>query len=181
MRVHSILARNYGPFAILEEMRLGPLATIVGQNDTGKSNILRALQLFFEGRKIEEGDVYNGADPTDDVVIEVAFTSLPVKIELEDGVETTLQEEMLLDASGHLRVHKVYPRGSLTKSNISLVTQDFGDDRFAGLPILKEKDLNERCSSVGIEVTKSGRGVTNKVKREALRARAQDEGIQLVE
>lgn len=84
MRVHSILARNYGPFAILEEVRLGPLATIVGQNDTGKSHILRALQLFFEGRKIEEGDVYYGASPNDDVVIEVAFTSLPVKIELED-------------------------------------------------------------------------------------------------
>jgi hypothetical protein len=88
---------------------------------------------------------------------------------------------MLLDASGHLRVRKVYPRGNLTKFNISLVTQDFQDDRFAGLPILKEKDLNERCSSVGIEVTKSGRGVTNKGKREALRAKAQDEGIQLVD
>jgi len=181
LRIHSIRVHNYGPFAVLEEVRLGPLATIVGPNDVGKSNILRALQVFFEGQKIEEGDVYSGASSTDDVVIEVAFTSLPVKIELEDGVETTLQEEMLLDASGHLRIRKVYPRGSLTKFNISLVTQDFEDDRFAGLPILKEKDLNELCSSVGIEVTRSGRGVTNKGKREALRARAQDEGIQLVE
>jgi len=50
MRIHSILAKNYGPFAVLEEGRLGPLATIVGQNDAGKSSILRALQLFFESR-----------------------------------------------------------------------------------------------------------------------------------
>ncbi|MEW6771702.1 MAG: AAA family ATPase [Bacillota bacterium] len=180
MRVHSILARNYGPFAILEEVRLGPLATIVGQNDTGKSHILRALQLFFEGRKIEEGDVYYGASPNDDVVIEVAFTSLPVKIELEDGVETTLQEERLLDADGYLRIRKIYPRDNLTKFKVCLITQDFEDDRFAGLPILKERDLNERCASVGIDVTKSGRGVTNKGKRELLRRRAQEEGIPLV-
>jgi putative ATP-dependent endonuclease of OLD family len=181
VRIHSIRAKNYGPFAILEETRLGPLATIVGQNDTGKSNILHALQSFFEGRKIEEGDVYDGVSPTDDVVIEVSFTSLPANIELEDGVETTLQEEMLLDVGGHLRMRKVYSRSNLTRPNISLITQDFEDDHFAGLPILKEKDINERCESIGIEVTRSGRGITNRGKREALRASAQEAGTQLVE
>jgi len=181
MRVHSIHARNYGPFAILEEVKLGLLATIVGQNDTGKSNILRALQLFFEDRKIEEDDVHNGATPIDDVSIEVAFTSLPSKIELEDGVETTFQEEMLLDTNGYLRIRKIYPRESLTKYSVYLVTRDFEDDRFAGLPALKETELNERCKSVGIEVIRSGRGITNKGKREALRARARDKGIQLID
>ncbi len=180
MRVHSILAQNYGPFMVLEEVRLGPLATIIGQNDTGKSNILKALQLFFENRKIDQGDVHNGAGPTDDVVIEVVFTSLPEKIELEDGVETTLQDEMLLDADGHLRIRKTYPRDNLAKFSIALITQDIEDDRFAGLTALKEKDINQRCASVGIEATRSGRGITNKGKREALRAKARDEGIKLV-
>ena len=98
MRVQSIFVENYRPFKVLEEMRLGPLATIVGQNDVGKSNILRALQLFFESKpKIEDSDVYDGANSDDDIVIEVAFTSLPEKIELEEGIETTLQDEMLVD------------------------------------------------------------------------------------
>jgi predicted ATPase len=182
MRVHSISARNYGPFAVLEEVRLGPLATIVGQNDVGKSNILRALRLFFEQRpKVAESDVYDGASHTDDVVIEVSFTCLPDVVEFEDGVETSFQEEMLVDASGCLRIRKVYPRSNLARPNISLIAQDFADDRFAGLAILKEKDLNERCASLGIEVTKSGRGVTNKSKREILRTKARDDCIQLVE
>jgi len=180
MRVHSMLAKNYGPFAVLEEVRLGPLSAIVGQNDAGKSNILRALQLFFESRpKIEESDVYDGANPADDIVIEVAFTSLPEKIELEEGVETTLQDEMLVDADGYLRIRKTCPRSNLAKFSIALITHDFEDDRFAGLAALKEKELNERCTSVGIDVTKSGRGITNKGKREALRAKAREEGIQL--
>ena len=109
MRIHSILAENYRPFAVLAEVRLGPLATIVGQNDAGKSNILQALQLFFEARpKIEGGDVHDGASPDDDVVVEVAFTSLPEKIELEEGVETTLQDEMLVDADSHLRIRALW-------------------------------------------------------------------------
>jgi putative ATP-dependent endonuclease of OLD family len=87
MRIHSMSAKNYRPFAVLEEVRLGPLATIVGQNDTGKSSILQALRLFFESKpKIEGSDVHNGADPHDDVIVEVAFTSLPDKIELEEGI-----------------------------------------------------------------------------------------------
>lgn len=180
MRIHSILAKNYRPFALLEEVRLGPLATIVGQNDAGKSNILRALQLFFEDKpRIEDRDVHDGASPDDDVVIEVAFASLPEKIELQEDIETTLQDEMLLDTDGHLRIRKTYPRSNLTKFNITLVTHDFQDDRFAGLTALKEKELNERCESIGIDVTKSGRGITNKSKREALRVKAKEEGIEL--
>ena len=123
MRIHSIRARNYGPFATLEEIRLGPLATIVGQNDVGKSNILRALRLFFQERpKIDESDVYDGANPDDDVIVEVAFTSLPDAIELEDGIETTFQEEMLLDVNAHLRIRKTYPRGNLSKFRVLLIT-----------------------------------------------------------
>lgn len=180
MRVHSILAKNYRPFKVLEEMRLGPLATIVGQNDVGKSNILRAIQLFFQSRpKIEESDVHDSANSDDNVAIEVAFTSLPEKIELEEGIETTLQDEMLVDADSYLRIRKTYPRSNLSNFSITLITHDFEEDRFAGLATLKERELNERCTSVGIDVTRAGRSITNKSKREALRIKAREEGIQL--
>jgi hypothetical protein len=182
MRLHSILAENYRPFATLEEMRLGPLATIVGQNDAGKSSVLRALQLFFDPRpKIEEDDVHDGAGPNDDVVVELAFSSLPESIELQDGIDTTLQEEMLVDAESHLRIRKVYPRGDLAKVRIALITQDFVGEPFAGLAALKEKELNERCTSGEIQATRSGRSITNKSKREALRAKAREEGVELGE
>lgn len=172
MRIHSISLHNYASFAILKEFRLGLLATIVGPNDVGKSNILRALQTFFDGRKIEEEDVHRGPGSTGDVIIEVAFTDLPDEIELENGVKTTFKDEMLLDSEGYLRIQKVYSRDNLTRVNISLITQDFEDDHFAGLPSLKEKDLNERCSTANVQVIKSGRGVTNKDKRQALRTKA---------
>lgn len=178
MKIHSVYVENFRPFKKLEEMKIGSLATIVGKNDVGKSNILKALKVFFtENPKIDESDIHDGASADENLVIEVAFDSLPEKIKLEPGVETSLQEEKLVDIDGHLRIRKIYPRSNLSKFDIVLITQDFDDERFKGLSLLKEKELNGRCDSLDIDVTKSGRGITNKSKREAIREKASGEGI----
>lgn len=178
MRIHDITIRNYRPFKVLEKTALGQLTTLVGKNDAGKSSILRAIQLFFEDKpRIEIEDIHDGANPNEDMVIEIAFTDLPATIQIEEDVETTLQEEMLLDQNGKLRVRKAYPRSDLTKVKISFITWDFQDDFFAGLANLKEGELNKKCSEKGIDVTKAGRGITNRSKREELRAKAEEDGI----
>jgi len=165
----------------LDEIRLGPLSTIVGQNDVGKSTILRALEVFFESKpKLDEADVNDAAKPEDNVVIEVSFDSLPAEVAFEEGVLTTLAEEMLLDSAGALRIRKTYPRDNLSKPTIELVTTDYSDDRFAALTALKEKELNSRCAALGIEVSKSGRSVTNKGKRESIRQEALKQEVPLV-
>jgi len=167
---------------VLENVRLGELAIMVGKNDTGKSSILRAIQLFFEKKpKIDTSDVHDNAAPNEDVIIEIAFTLLPEKIEIEEGIETTFRDEMLLDQNGHLRIRKTYPRDKLTNFGMALITQDFQDEFFGGLANLKETELNERCKGADIDVTKAGRGITNKSKREALRAKAKERGIKIGE
>lgn len=178
MRIHDITIRNYRPFKVLEKTALGQLTTLVGKNDAGKSSILRAIQLLFEDKpRIEIEDIHDGANPNEDMVIEIAFTDLPATIQIEEDVETTLQEEMLLDQNGKLRVRKAYPRSDLTKVKISFITWDFQDDFFAGLANLKEGELNKKCNEKGIDVTKAGRGITNRSKREELRAKAEEDGI----
>lgn len=180
MKIYSVFAKNFGPFAILEKTRLGSLATIIGQNDAGKSNILKTLQVFLQNKKIEPKDVYDKASSNEDVLIELSFESLPDNIEIEEGVATTLQEEMLLDEKGHLCICKAYRRRNLAKFDPILITYDFEDNSFSGLACLKEDELNERCLSLGIEVTRSGRGITNKSKREALRAKAKAENKRFI-
>lgn len=183
MRIHSIRVENFRPFSSLQEVKLGQLATIIGQNDAGKSNILQALRVFFESKpKIDQSDLHDdGRGAIGDIVIEVAFTDLPEKIELEENVTTTLQEEMLVDANGYLRIRKTYPRTNLSKYSITLITADFRDDRFSELPSVKEADLNQRCAELEIAVMRSGRGITNKSKRDDIRALARHEGIQIGE
>jgi predicted ATP-dependent endonuclease of OLD family len=179
MRIDSITVKNYRPFKLLEEVKLGQFATIVGKNDSGKSSILRAIQLFFEEGKIDPEDFHDGADPNENIVIEIAFTSLPEKIEIENGVATTLKEEMLLDENGNLRIRKTFSRDD--EISISLLTQDFQDESFAGLVKLKENELNRRCREKEIEVTKAGRGITNKEKRAKLRNLARSNEINISE
>jgi energy-coupling factor transporter ATP-binding protein EcfA2 len=181
MKVYSIKAINFGPFALLEEVKLGSLATIVGKNDAGKSNILRALQFFFEKQKIEIADIHNGASDTENVVLEVALSSLPETFEIETSIKTSFIEERLVDRNGHLRIRKTYQRDSLPKYSIQLIIQDYADDRYAELCNLKEGELNARCEANQIDVTNSGRGITNKSKREALRRKADEEGVQFIE
>ncbi len=177
MKVETIQLRNFGPFAALEEMRLGGLATIVGQNDVGKSYILRALGVFFDKVKLDLPDVHDWAEPEEDVVIELSFTSLPDFVEFEDGVETSLAEEMLLDARGKLRIRKMFPRSNLSRPRVSFLVEDFEDDRFAALVPLAERDLNDRCQQGGLDVMRAGRGITNKSKRASLREKAQSLGV----
>jgi len=182
MRIHNIAIRNYRPFKVLEETTLSQQATLVGKNDAGKSSILQAIQLFFEDKpKIESEDIHDGADPYEDIVIDIAFTDLPATIQIEEGAETTLQEEMLLDQNRELRIRKTYPRADLTKVKISLITWDFQDDFFAGLANLREGDLNKKCKEKDIDVTKAGRGITNKSRREELRAKAREDGTSIGE
>src|SRR5215813_10030727 len=122
VRVHSIRLENFGPFARLEEIRLGQLATLIGRNDAGKSHTLRALLVFFGKSKLDADDVHDGADVGDDVVMEVSFTALPDALQLETGVTTTLADERLLDAAAHLRLRKTYPCGGpLDKPSVSLL------------------------------------------------------------
>ena len=178
MKIHSISIRNYRPFKELQETRLGNLATIVGKNDAGKSSILRAIKLFFDDKpKIEADDFHDGAGPNEDMIIEIAFSALPETIQIEEGVETTLKEEMLLDNDGRLVIRKTYPRNDPTKVRISLITMDFQDENFAGLTVLNETELNRRCRQEGIAVTRAGRGITNKSKRKALRDKAIEKNI----
>ncbi|MGY5882004.1 MAG: ATP-binding protein [Candidatus Thorarchaeota archaeon] len=173
MRITRIRLENFGPFETLEEIKVGNLSTFVGRNDVGKSHILKALDIFFENSKISESNVCLASHEDVDTIIEVAFDELPEEIQLEDNIPTNFQEEKLVDENGLLRIKKVYPRNNLGKPQTILVTHDFEEDLYAGLSIIKEQELNKRCENLSIDVSRSGAGITNKSKREALRDHAE--------
>jgi putative ATP-dependent endonuclease of OLD family len=168
MKIHSVSITNYRPFLKLNELKVGSLTTIVGKNDVGKSSILVALKTFFKNEKLKVTDFH---DIDKDVEIEISFNSLPNKIEFDEGIETTLEEEMLVDSNCLLRVRKTYSIDTL-KPQLTLIVKDFNDERFLGLVNLTEVKLNRLCSSLGIDVTTSSETITNKDKRDLIRAEA---------
>jgi len=181
VRVHSMRVENYGPFARLEEITFSSLSTIIGRNDAGKSHTLKALQLFFGKNKLEAGDVYDSAESSDQVVIEVALTALPEMLDYEGGV-LHLADERLLDADGRLRVRKTFPcAGPYDRPALALIVQDFADERFGGLLSLKDRELNERCTTWSVPLAEGKRKRTAAEKRAALRVVAQEQQTPLVE
>jgi ABC-type histidine transport system ATPase subunit len=191
VRIFSLRIENFGPFRRLEEIRLGQLATIVGQNDAGKSHILRALQLFFDDGRLTGDDIHSGTRPDDTVLVEVAFDQLPAVILLEDGMDTTLQEEMLVDAGGRLRMRRRWPCSTAgERSLVSLVTSDYADARYAGLRWIKDRELAERAkdlppqSSSPVRARGGEQGIGRRGaarSRVALRVAAGAAGVPLVE
>lgn len=181
MRVHSLRVENFGPFARLDEIHFGQLSTLIGRNDAGKSHALKALQLFFSRARLEPDDVHDGARPQDSVVIEVALSALPETLPAEYG-GLRLAGERLRDADGHLRIRKSFPcAGPYDKPTIALLTHDYADDRFAGLPLIKERELNDLCATHDVPVTEGRKRRPMAEKRAALRAVAAREGIPLAE
>ena len=112
-------------------------------------------------------------------MIEVVFTDLPESIQLEEGVDTDFASEHLLDQQGFLRIRKTYAREGGGKCDIGLIVDDFDNQAYAQLVLLKETELNKRCAELGIDVKRSGRGITNKSKRGEIREKAREQDIPL--
>jgi predicted ATP-dependent endonuclease of OLD family len=180
MRISEFSAKNFRAFRIINTVRFGNLTTIVGQNDTGKSSILYALDVFFNEQKIEETDFHDKAPVDEFLEITVSFIDLPTEIELEEGVKTNFKEENLLNKDGELEITKVFSRKNPKKPKVFLMVLDYKENKFNNLCSLKEEQLNILGDELGLAMSKSGRSITNKSKRSQLRSYADQKKIEKV-
>ena len=74
MRISAISIKNFRSFNDYgDTITLGEMAAFVGKNSSGKSNILQALQLFWENVGVEAKDFYYG-DTSRTISITVTFS-----------------------------------------------------------------------------------------------------------
>lgn len=109
MKIKKIILQNFRRFKERTEIPLDDLTAFIGKNDVGKSSILEALDIFFDGGtiKIEPGDASKSGDAKN-VLIDVAFSDLPQQLTLDSGAQSTFEAEHLLNADGQLEIHKVH-------------------------------------------------------------------------
>lgn len=95
------------------------LTAFVGKNDTGKSSILEALDIFFnDGKgnvKLDKDDINIHAEGPREVCISVCFNDLPANIIIDATNETTLLSEYMLNVNGQLEIIKKYPNAGSPK------------------------------------------------------------------
>jgi putative ATP-dependent endonuclease of OLD family len=109
VRIKSLILENFRSYKDRTVIPFAQLTGFIGRNDSGKSTILEALDIFFEGSiaKIEPGDASKGGDPRN-VRIGVVLADLPDELILDSNALTTLQAEYLLNDNGYLEIHKIF-------------------------------------------------------------------------
>ena len=107
MRLEKVILENYRGFRMATTINIeSDITAILGKNDAGKSSILDALNVFFNGG-IEKDDACVTGDSSN-VKISCVFSDLPETIIIDTTNNTQLTQEYLLNADGFLEIEKLY-------------------------------------------------------------------------
>lgn len=172
MRLESLTLKNFRCFKNETTITFNDLTTIIGKNDIGKSTILEALEIFFNNElvSIDSGDL-NVFSNSKEIEITCEFTELPKKLTIDATLETTLESEYLLSKNNTLKIKKVYKCSSKKPTEeVFVIANHPSAQGCENLLELKEKDLQTRVKSLGMEGPLKG----NHLMRKAIWQQATD-------
>lgn len=157
MLIKSVYIKNFRSYKDGIQVQFSDLTTFVGPNDIGKSTILEALDIFFNGanaiKKLDKGDinVESLEDDDNDIIIAVEFKDLPEQVVLDDSHPTVLADEYLLTSEGTLWIEKHYPNAG--KEKVYAKAMHPTNNECSDLLKKSIKDLKSIAQSKSIEVT----------------------------
>lgn len=148
---------------------LGLFNCIVGQNDAGKSTILKAIDTSLNEIKLTKAD-YNVLAENNQIVIELHFDCMGKQYFLGEEIATTIESEELVNSENLLVWKKVWnvTETAVANPKTSIVRKKYnGANDF----IFKtEAQLIAQCNANAIETSKgNGDAYNNVEKREKLR------------
>lgn len=157
MRLVQLKVTNFRCYKDETVIDLDDLVIFVGKNDSGKSSLFDALNLFFDEKAIPDKDDLCVHAHKDNANIRVAcvFTDYPSQLVIDAQHPTDLKAEHLLNSQGFLEIAKVYDCG-LAKPRCSGVYARAVHptaDGYADLLSLTNAKLKERARSLGVDLS----------------------------
>jgi putative ATP-dependent endonuclease of the OLD family len=155
MKLKTIKIRNFRCYRNETIIEFNNLTAFIGRNDSGKSSILEALEIFFNNSvvKIEREDLNVDALAVGDNKIEITciFNDLPSELIIDSASPTTLDSEYLLNPNGCLEIRKVYPcTAANPKEQVYIVANHPTIANGNDLLLLKRQELRQRANELGI-------------------------------
>lgn len=157
MKIFDITIKNFRGIAELENLKVGDINSFVGKNDSGKSNILKALNTFFN-EKFDANDVFKGIQEGEKTEIILRFTP-------NEEINA-----LALDSVGKIQLKKTFEfntSGKVVKS-LTYICNDLNSEDYSNCWGIKESEINSFCASLELDYSRSGRGVTNLSKIELI-------------
>lgn len=170
MKLETLRVRNFRCYSDEFCVPFADITALIGKNDSGKSSLMDAMEIFLNDGAPDADDAAKSGNPKD-LVIACEFSDLPPEIIIDDAFPTTLASEYLLNAEGHLEIHKRYS-GDLKSpkcSSVEAYCVHPSTDGAADLLQLKNADLKARARDLGVNLD----GVDQKVNSQ-LRHRIRD-------
>ena len=129
MKLHKLKIKNFRCYSQETEIDVSDLNVIIGKNDVGKSSIMEALGIFFNGKP----DKYDLCVENDNSRIEITciFTDLPEELVLDDTITTSLANEYLLNSDYKLEIKKsfaVSAAGGISEESVIICNYPDHDD-----------------------------------------------------
>ncbi len=180
MRIKNLIIKNFRIFKEKTVIEFDDLTAFIGKNDIGKSTILDALDIFFNGKdaqvKLERNDISKGAK-SNEILIGVVFEDFPQTLIVDASVSTNLKNEFLLNREELLEIHKIY---SIKKEDIYIVANHPTHESLKDLLTLKIYELKQRAKELNVDLSDEDKRIASRI-REAIRNKFRDEDIELEE
>ena len=151
------------------------LTVIVGKNDSGKSSLFDALNIFFDEKAAPEQDDVHVYSTDKKIRIACVFDNLPTQLVIDAQHPTDLRAEYLLNRNDFLEIVKVYDCG-LAKPKCSGVYARAAYPTAHGydnLHSLTNAKLKQHASSLGVNLSVVNQTVNTELRR-AIWAQASD-------
>ena len=169
MKLESVKLKNFRGYRTETIIPILDLTAFIGKNESGKSTILEALEIFFNSNLVtcEKADLNIDADNTN-IEITCVFSAFPDEIIIDTDNPTTLQNEYLLNPENRLEIKKVFSATTAKpKEKIFIVCNHPSIENGNDLLILKRAELRQRADSLQLSQDNYN-GNVNSSMREAI-------------
>ncbi len=183
MKIKRLILKNFRIFKEKTIIEFDNLTTFVGKNDIGKSTILDALDIFFNGKdaqvKLDKEDINKSAE-SNEILIGVVFEDFPQILVVDSTIPTNLKDEFLLNKDGLLEIHKIYPNGDIRKEEVYILANHPTHESLKDILTLKISELRQRAKELDDDLSDEDKRIASRIRR-VIRDKFNDEEIELEE
>jgi len=181
MRLVRLKVTNFRCFREETSVAIGDITALVGKNDSGKSSLFDALEIFFNGAPEPDDLCVHGTDAT--VRIACVFGDLPADLVIDAQHPTNLDSEHLLNADGQLEIVKVFScsgSGKVKAANVFARAEHPTKAKYGDLLQLPNAKLIQRAKDLGVDVANVNQTINTDLRR-AIWAHADELKCQLAD
>ncbi|MDP2686985.1 MAG: ATP-binding protein [Aequorivita sp.] len=151
MKLEKLTIKNYRCYKDETIFKVDDLNCLIGKNDAGKSTIMEALDAFFNDN-IDAGDLSTNSDGTD-IEITCEFSGIPDTLILDTSINTSPEEEGILNEVGNLEIVRVFKVGKTVGKSVFLNAYNYTHPELSNLLELKNGTLKAKAVELDVDLT----------------------------